>query len=76
MPKYINSPETSVFKKSEVMFGENVATGHSYKDNYSIVVEGYMDVLALAQYGIRNVVASLGTAVTENHLERLLRTSP
>jgi DNA primase len=75
MPKYINSPETMVFKKSEVMYGENVATGHSYKDNYSIVVEGYMDVVALHQAGFKQAVASLGTSVTEKHIQKLWRSA-
>ncbi len=75
MPKYINSPETMVFKKSEVMYGENVATGQSYKDNYSIIVEGYMDVIALHQAGFKQAVASLGTSVTEKHIQKLWRSA-
>ncbi|MEA0970197.1 DNA primase [Candidatus Megaera venefica] len=75
MPKYINSPETVVFKKSETMYGENLATSHAYKDNYSILVEGYMDVIALHQAGFKQAVACLGTAVTQNHIQRLWRTS-
>ena len=73
MPKYINSPETLVFKKSETMYGENTAISASYKKNYSIVVEGYMDVIALHQAGINEAVASLGTSVTEKHLQKLWR---
>ena len=73
MPKYINSPETLVFKKSETMYGENIATSASYKKNYSIVVEGYLDVIALNSAGIKETVASLGTAVTEKHLQKLWR---
>ena len=75
MPKYINSPETMVFKKSEVMYGENIATGQSYKDNYSIIVEGYMDVIALHQAGFKQAVASLGTSVTEKHIQKLWRSA-
>jgi DNA primase len=75
MPKYINSPETAVFKKSETMYGENLATSHSYKDNYSILVEGYMDVIALHQAGFKQAVACLGTAVTQNHIQKLWRIS-
>jgi DNA primase len=74
MPKYINSPETIVFKKGETMYGENIATGHAYKENYSIIVEGYMDVIALHQAGFKHAVASLGTAVTDKHLQKLWRT--
>jgi len=73
MPKYINSPETLVFKKGETMYGENIATGHAYKSNYSIVVEGYMDVIVMHQAGFNQAVASLGTAVTDKHLQKLWR---
>lgn len=73
MPKYINSPETLVFKKSELMYGENIANSFAYKDNFSIIVEGYMDVIALHQAGFKHAVASLGTAVTENHIKKLWR---
>jgi DNA primase len=76
LPKYLNSPETPIFHKGRELYGLFQAR-HQLKDMQRIyIVEGYMDVLALAQHGIRNVVASLGTAVTENHLERLFRTSP
>jgi len=60
-PKYINSPETLIFKKGEIMYGENIATSYSYKDNFLIIVEGYMDVIALHQAGFKHAVASLGT---------------
>ena len=73
MPKYINSPETIVFKKSETMYGENLATAHTYRDNYSILVEGYLDVIALHQAGFKQAVACLGTAVTQNHIQKLWR---
>lgn len=76
LPKYLNSPETPIFHKGRELYGLFQAR-HQLKDMQRIyIVEGYMDVLALAQYGIRNVVASLGTAVTENHLERLFRICP
>lgn len=75
MPKYINSSETSVFQKSEVMFGENIAMNQSYKANYSIIVEGYIDVITLHQAGFKQAVASLGTSVTEKHLQKLWRFS-
>jgi len=76
LPKYLNSPETPIFHKGRELYGLFQAR-HQLKDMERIyIVEGYMDVLALAQHGIRNVVASLGTAVTENHLERLFRASP
>jgi len=74
LPKYLNSPETPIFHKGRELYGLYQAR-HQIKDMERIyIVEGYMDVLALAQHGIRNVVASLGTAVTDHHLERLFRT--
>ncbi len=76
LPKYLNSPETPIFHKGRELYGLFQAR-HQLKDMERMyIVEGYMDVLALAQHGIRNVVASLGTAVTENHLERLFRVCP
>ncbi len=76
LPKYLNSPETPIFHKGRELYGLFQAR-YQLKDMQRIyIVEGYMDVLALAQYGIRNAVASLGTAVTENHLERLYRICP
>ncbi len=76
LPKYLNSPETPIFHKGQELYGLYQAR-RKLKDIERIyIVEGYMDVLALAQRGIRNVVASLGTAVTESHLERLYRVCP
>ncbi len=75
LPKYINSPETLIFKKSEILYGEHVATSASYKTNYSIIVEGYMDVIALHKSGICEASASLGTAVNEKHLQKLWKSS-
>lgn len=71
MPKYINSPETVLFKKSETLFGQNLANKFLYRDNYAILVEGYLDVIALHQAGFQQAVASLGTAVTQGHLQQL-----
>jgi DNA primase len=64
-PKYLNSPETSVFKKGTNLFGLNFAI-KELKERMLIIVEGYMDCISLHQYGITNVVASLGTALTPN----------
>ncbi len=71
MPKYINSPETPVFKKSETLYG--LHTGHDAIRNkgFAIIVEGYMDVIICYQYGFQNVVAPLGTSLTSGHLQRL-----
>lgn len=71
LPKYLNSPETIVFKKSETLYGENTALSAARKRNYVILVEGYIDVIALHKAGFHETVASLGTAVTERHLQKL-----
>ena len=63
-PKYLNSPETLVFQKGTNLYGLNFALKHNMKERYFIIVEGYMDLITLHQYGITNVVASLGTALT------------
>jgi DNA primase len=71
MPKYLNSPETIVFKKNEVLYGEDKAIASAYKKNYIILVEGYLDAIALWSAGFTETVASLGTAVTQNHIYKL-----
>lgn len=71
--KYINSPENPIFHKSNNLFSLNFARNSLRKIDYLIVVEGYMDVIALYQSGIENVVASLGTALTETHGKILKR---
>lgn len=71
-PKYLNSPETLVFQKGTNLYGINFAIKSNMQERYFIMVEGYMDLITLHQYGITNVVASLGTALTENQA-RLLR---
>lgn len=73
MPKYLNSPETLVFKKGETLFGENLAFASASKNNRVIVVEGYFDAISLNIFGVKEVVASLGTAVTKEHLIKLWR---
>jgi len=72
-PKYLNSPETPIFSKGRELYGLFQAQGAIRKSNRVLVVEGYMDVVALAQYGVEYVVATLGTATTEAHVQRLLR---
>lgn len=74
--KYINSAETPIFKKGDTLFGLNKARGEIAKKNYSILVEGYMDVLTCHQFGFLNVIAPLGTALTSSHLQRLKKISP
>ena len=72
-PKYLNSPETPLFEKGRELYGLTQARRAIRDLNAVIIVEGYMDVVALAQAGVENVVASLGTATTGHHLEKLLR---
>ena len=72
-PKYLNSPETAVFHKGRELYGLYEARQSVRDWSRVLVVEGYMDTVALAQYGIRNVVATLGTAVTPEHLDLLFR---
>ncbi len=72
-PKYLNSPETLVFQKGTNLYGLNFAIKNNLKDRYFIIVEGYMDLISLHQYGITNVVASLGTALTVNQARLLKR---
>ena len=74
-PKYLNSPETPLFSKSKELYGLYHCRKYSRKIDSIIVVEGYMDVIALHQQGITNVVATLGTATTSSHLQVLSRTA-
>jgi len=75
-PKYLNSPETPVFHKGREAYGLFHARDAIRREQRVLVVEGYMDVVALAQFGIDYAVATLGTATTQDHLERLFRYSP
>ena len=72
-PKYLNSPETPVFNKGINLYGLNFAIKNGLKEDYIIMVEGYMDCISLHQSGITNVVASLGTALTINQARLLKR---
>ncbi len=72
-PKYLNSPESPVFHKSEVLYGFYELLQRRERLDHIVVVEGYMDVIALAQHGVGNAVATLGTALTDRHLDLLYR---
>ena len=74
-PKYLNSPETVVFHKGSELYGLFEAREAIREKNYIIVTEGYMDVVALAQLGYANAVATLGTACTSEHIRKLYRYS-
>ncbi|MDD2664566.1 MAG: DNA primase [Dechloromonas sp.] len=72
-PKYLNSPETPLFEKGRELFGLPQARQALRETDTAIVTEGYMDVIALAQNGVGNAVATLGTATTPTHVQKLLR---
>ena len=72
-PKYLNSPETPLFIKGQELYGLHEARTAIRERGYALVVEGYMDVVALAQSGFGNAVATLGTACTSDHVKKLLR---
>ena len=73
MPKYLNSPETALYSKGQLLYGLHKAKEAARREDRVFVVEGYTDVLALVQAGVRNVVASMGTALTEEQLKSLQR---
>jgi DNA primase len=75
-PKYLNTPETSLFTKSEVLYGLDKAKEDVRKKNYTVLVEGQLDLVMSHQAGVHNTVASSGTAFTQTHLEKLKRLSP
>ena len=75
-PKYLNSPETAVFHKGRELYGLYEARKSNRKLDRLLVVEGYMDVVMLAEHNIRYAVATLGTATTAEHLERMFRQVP
>ncbi|MFM9878851.1 MAG: DNA primase [Burkholderiaceae bacterium] len=72
-PKYLNSPETPVFSKGSELYGLFEARAALREHGYALVTEGYMDVVALAQLGFPNAVATLGTACTPEHVQKLFR---
>jgi DNA primase len=72
-PKYLNSPETPVFSKGRELYGLFEARSRDARKGYVLVTEGYMDVVALAQLGFPNAVATLGTACTPEHVQKLFR---
>lgn len=74
-PKYLNSPETPIFHKGQELYGLFEALESNRSPEFFIIVEGYMDVVALAQHDINNAVATLGTATSKTHLQQLLRHS-
>ena len=73
LPKYLNSPQTPTFDKSSSLYGINLATAAIRQQNMAVIVEGYMDVTTAHQNGFSNVVASMGTSVTEQQVNTLKR---
>ncbi len=71
-PKYLNSPETDLFHKSNELYGLHLARKHS-NESFILVVEGYMDVIALHEHGVKNSVATLGTATSAQHISNLFK---
>ncbi|MCH8090332.1 MAG: DNA primase [Chloroflexi bacterium] len=74
-PKYINSPKTPIFDKSGILYGIDRAKNAIRQDKWAVVVEGYTDVLTAHQHGFKNVVASMGTSLTERQVDALKRLS-
>ncbi|MFV7790846.1 DNA primase [Aliarcobacter lanthieri] len=74
--KYVNSPQTKLFNKSKLLYGYHLAKDKIYKNKEIVVCEGYLDVIMLHQAGFNNAVATLGTALTKDHLPLLRRGEP
>jgi len=72
-PKYLNSPQTPIFDKSSILYGINLAATAIRQQNMAVIVEGYMDVITAHQNGFQNVVASMGTSITEEQVKRIKR---
>ncbi len=74
-PKYLNSPETELFRKSEVLYGFHLAKNYIRKLDYTVLVEGQIDIVLSHQAGVSNTVASSGTSITEEHLKKIQKLS-
>jgi DNA primase len=73
LPKYLNSPETEIFKKNASLYGIDIAVQHIKEQKRILILEGYIDVISLHRAGIKNSVATLGTALTDNHITLIKR---
>src|SRR3990167_855874 len=71
-PKYLNSPETLIYKKGNILYGLNITKDSIRKSKEAFLVEGYFDLITVYQHGIKNIIATSGTALTEDHA-RILR---
>ena len=74
-PKYINSPASSLFDKKRLLYGMHLAIPELRRKEYIVLVEGYLDVIALHEFGVRNTVGSMGTALTQDQVRKLKRWS-
>lgn len=74
-PKYINSPETPIYNKGRNLYGLNFSKGYIKEQDYAVIVEGYFDLIVPFQYGVKNIVATLGTALTPDQVKLLKRFS-
>lgn len=74
-PKYLNSPESALYHKGQSLYGVHVAKGFIREKGLALIVEGYLDLLTLHQFGFKHIVATLGTAMTESHIRLLKRFS-
>jgi DNA primase len=72
-PKYLNSPQTPIFDKSDTLYGLHMAAAAMRSEDTAVIVEGYMDVIIPHQYGFRNVVASMGIAITDKQINKIKR---
>ena len=75
-PKYLNSPDSSIYNKSNVLFGLNRAKDYIKQEDSVIIMEGYFDVISAHVAGVQNAVASCGTALTPQHIKLIARYSP
>lgn len=75
-PKYLNGPQTAIFDKGSILFGLHTAATAIRRERRAVIVEGYVDVVIAHQAGFQNVVATLGTSITERHLRQLARLAP
>src|SRR5699024_4849092 len=72
-PKYLNSSESDLFQKNKLLYNFDLAKRYIRKENEAVLFEGYMDVISAYQAGVKNVIATMGTALTESQAKRLKR---